>query len=163
MNSISMQGPVCRESESVYQPTEPSKRSRQNNELQASIAQQPPLCECARFAKRSLSWATWIPGLSANSLLDGVNKEFSHEHIIFESTKDNFGFGPHGYFEENLQDYDYKQEERCYDGSKMRALLATLSPAAAYGFLSNNCQRFAESAKELYNKLFGGAAAGPPK
>ena len=154
MNSISTQGSVCREPETVYQPTQPGKRERLNHELQASIAQQPPLCECARFARRSLSWAAWIPGLSKNSLLDGVNKEFSHEHIIFEATKDNFGFGPHGYFEENLQDYSYDREERCYDGSKMRTLLATLSPAAAYGFLSNNCQRFAESAKGLYDKLF---------
>ena len=154
MDSISLQGPVCRDTEIPYQPTEPAKRVRQNSQLQEAIAQQPPLCECARFSKRALSWATWIPGVSKNSWLDSINKEFSHEHIVFEATKDNFGYGPHGYFEENLQEYSYVPEERCYDGSKMRKMLAALSPAAAYGFVSNNCQRFAESAKSLYDRLF---------
>ena len=157
MTTISTQVPQCRETEEsyiAYASPQPAKRERHNTELQQAIAQQPPLCECARFAKRALSWATWIPGFSQNSWLDRKNAEFSHEHIIFDATRDNFGFGPSGYFEENLQDYDYTAEERCYDGSKMRQMLAALDPAKAYGFFGNNCQRFAESAKNLYETLF---------
>ena len=159
MSSIKAPILQCREPSNDYQATEPAKRVRHNTELQKAISQQPPLCECARFAKRSLSWAAWIPGLSQNSVLDRSNKEFSHEHIVFEATKDNFGFGPDGYFEENLQDYNYVEQERCYDGSKMRRMLAALDPANAYGFFSNNCQRFAEGAKNLYEKLFSSSGA----
>lgn len=154
MDPISARINVCREDDSSYVATQPTQRIKQNLELQKAISAQPPLCECARFEKRALSWAVWLPGVSQNSWLDRVNKEFSHEHIIFEATKDNFGFGPHGYFEENLSDYSYAPEEQCYDGTKMRRILANLNPADAYGFFSNNCQRFAESIKSLYAKFF---------
>lgn len=123
--------------------------------LRLAVAEnEPPFCECARVAKRPLSWGTWSDSLSRNSTLDEYNKEYSHSHIIFEGSGDNIGFGPGfgdtGLFAEDYRIMDYHFEPECYDGSKMRAAVRSTEPPSFFGLLFNNCQSYVE---RLLNKL----------
>jgi len=133
----------------------------QTNPRNASVNGEPPptdpqYCECARIGKRSLSWAPWLGGLSRGtdgSLLNRRNLEVAHEHLYFEQSKDNIGFGPHGLFDENVQTEPYRWDERCYDGTSMRETLRTIGEVGAYNFLKNNCQDFMARVKERYDRL----------
>jgi hypothetical protein len=137
---------------------------------------QPPLSECARIGQRQLSWAPWVPGVSKSkgSLLDRHNFELSHEHVFFESSGDNVGWSNNGIFSEQMCQFEYKMDPTCYDGSLMRAALASMSVAPAgfapsklaritglfgfnrlYDFLRNNCQDFVSRALAQYQKLSG--------
>ena len=136
----------------------------------------PPFCECARIGKRELSWAQWIPWISdapKGSLLDRHNIEFSHQHIFFEGSEENVGWGDHGIFSEVSSTYPYKMETECYDGAIIREALAitkttptNFNPSIAakvsslfkvnslYGFLRNNCQDFVARVMQNYQFLF---------
>ncbi len=119
------------------------------------IRNEPPLCECARFAKRPLSWAGWISGLSSNkgSLLDRRNLEFSHEHIFFEESGHNIGFGPKGLFSEDMGSHNYRFGEKCHNGSLLRRAIAQLKDIGSYNFITNNCQDFIEKVRKAYKSI----------
>lgn len=117
--------------------------------------QAPQMSECAYFGRRALSWLRWIPGLSQNSYLDSANKEVSHEHIIFPSTGQNIGFGPHGLFAEDVASHGYKIDPTCYDGQTMRRAIAATDKPSFYGFVVNNCQSYVERVLSSYQKLLG--------
>ena len=117
---------------------------------------QPPYCECARFGKRPLSWFTWVPGMSDskdNSFIERNNLELSHEHLFFDQSGDNIGFGPKGYFSENDGNYKYKYEKECFDGALMRKALLKVKDMSSYFIVSSNCQVFAERIRGIYNML----------
>ena len=119
--------------------------------------QDPPLCECARVGKRSLSWAPWLGIFSKgpeNSFLNRNNLEMAHEHVYFEGSKDNIGFGPHGMYEEEVEKLSYRWEQTCYDGTTMREALRTVTPMGSYNFFTNNCQDFMARVKERYRQLW---------
>ncbi len=117
---------------------------------------QPSTGECARFEKRPLSWAVWLPLLSANTTLDKVNLEFSHEHLVFEDTGDNIGFGPNGLFSEDIDQYEYQDKSKCFDAAIMRkAIVALENKFLSYNFFLNNCQDYAKALRDMYNELGG--------
>jgi hypothetical protein len=105
---------------------------------------EPNFCECARVAKRPLSWAFWSDWFSDNRVLDSQNKEFSHSHIIFEGSGDNIGFGPDGLFAEDYKKFDYHLEPECYDGQKMREAIKKADEPSFYGFIMSNCQSYVD-------------------
>lgn len=124
--------------------------------LQQFSENQPPYSECARFLKRPLSWATWIPGWSDaddDSWVGYYNKAFSHEHIFFDQSRDQVGFGEHGLFVEDPNGMGYRDDERCFDGSLVRVALGKVGVIGAYNFLLNNCQSFAERVRNSVQKL----------
>ena len=123
---------------------------RLTSDLQSS---EPLFCECARTGKRALSWARWIPGLSSNPVSGWANKEFAHEHIIFDQSGDNIGFGPHGLFSEDHKSMSYHLDGECYDGSVMRAAIEQTKPPGAYLFFIQNCQTYVERVRDAYNRL----------
>jgi hypothetical protein len=117
---------------------------------------QPQLCECARIGKRSLSWAPWLGLLSGSSqggMLDRNNIEFSHEHILFEGTGENIGFGPNGLFTEDISRYRYRWEDHCYSGDTVRAALSSIAVSKKYNFFLNNCQDFISKVRDRYQEL----------
>ena len=78
-NLCSTQTRFAESIENLFAATEQESFSN----LPEKIASAQPLqSECARFGKRALSWALWIPGLSQNSFLDRNQLEFSHEHLF---------------------------------------------------------------------------------
>lgn len=116
------------------------------------LDQQPPYCECARVGKRPLSWGTWIPNVSSgkrNGVLDRNNIEFSHEHVLFDQSGDNFGFGPDGVFSEDTSKFEYRLDQNCYDGQLMRQIYQKLKLSKPYRFIGNNCQDFIDRVREL--------------
>ena len=116
----------------------------------------PSSGECARFEKRPLSWAVWLPFLSQNSTLDELNMEFLHEHLVFEDTGDNIGFGPHGYFSEDVDSFEYGEKSRCFDAEVMRKAIVLLERQSfSYNFFFNNCQDYAEALRDMYERLGG--------
>ncbi len=119
---------------------------------------EPPRSECALIGKRALSWAPWVPGISSNAKflrLDQNNLEFSHEHLFWGDLKSNIGWGPSGLFTEAPDQYRYRFEDRCYDGSIMRKALATLRHNYRYNFILNNCQTFIDNLRGIYQRLGG--------
>ena len=130
----------------------------QESFLESFPEKEPELCECARFGRRALSWATWIEGFSSGgdgSYLDQHNLEFSHEHLFFDESGDNAGYGPHGIFVEKPSDWEYRMEDQCYNGSVMRRALASLGELKPYNFILNNCQDFATRVRDAYQGLIG--------
>jgi hypothetical protein len=124
------------------------------------LTSSPPYSECAYVAKRPLSWAVWIKGFSQaakGSFLDRYNKEFSHEHIIFEQSGENIGFGPEGLFREDVTSYNYRLDSPCFDGARMRQAVSLTQEPRTYFFLFNNCQSFVERVKQVYNLLQSGS------
>jgi len=111
-------------------------------------------CNCAFVGKRALSWATWIPGLSKNSLLAPINKEFSHEHIFLGDKSDNIGFGQHGLFNEKDAS-GYRIESECYDSEAMRKAISKQDEPSYYAFIFSNCQTYVERVLDTYRKLVG--------
>lgn len=124
-------------------------------DLPRTLANRDPLmCECARTGKRPLSWASWIPGFSGGSpFFDRRNLEFSHEHILFEGTGDNIGFGPDGTYQEDVSAYRYRWDKECYDGSQMREALGQVTISRGYNFFTHNCQDFVEKVRSIYRQL----------
>ena len=116
---------------------------------------EPPYCECVNTGKRSLSWAPWVPGVSSlnSSPLDKENLELSHEHLIWEQSGANVGFGPDGLFGEDFEYKRYRMGSTCYDGSKMRKALYSVDVSQSYNFLRNNCQDFISRALAAYHSL----------
>ena len=122
---------------------------------QTLLAEEPPYCECARTGKRSLSWAAWVPGLSANPLSAALNKEFAHEHVIFDQSRDNIGYGPHGLFKEDVDKMSYRLDGDCFDGSLMRQAVEETEPPSVYLFFMRNCQTYVERVRDTYQRLKG--------
>jgi hypothetical protein len=117
---------------------------------------QPPRSECAVIGKRALSWAPWIPGISSNTQilgLDQKNLEFSHEHIFWGDLKSNLGWGPSGFFSESANNFNYRYEDKCYDGSLMREAMAIFRHNYRYNFITNNCQTFIDNLRRIYQSL----------
>ncbi|MCB0332262.1 MAG: hypothetical protein KDD55_02115 [Bdellovibrionales bacterium] len=123
--------------------------------LRALVQYEPPYCECVRVGKRPLSWAFWIPGFSQlqKSLLDKHNLEFSHEHLLWEQSQANIGFGPHGLFGEDISSKNYRLSKECLDGSTMRQALQELKDFGPYHFIKRNCQDFIEQALRAYRHI----------
>jgi hypothetical protein len=117
------------------------------------VTEAPLFCECARIGRRALSWLTWIPGLSANPVLDTLNAEVAHEHISFEWSKDDVGYGPEGLFREKADSGDYRFEPECYDGELMRQAIAEAEPPRPYLFFFNNCQSYIDRVLQRYRAL----------
>ena len=136
----------CRDSTSGLQCNEEYFRQR-------FVRDAPPMSECARVARRPLSWLGWIPGLSSNPLLDLLNKEVSHQHIIFESSGDNIGYGPRGMFSEDVTRWPYRYEKTCYDGNFMRQAIACTDPPSWYLGLLSNCQSYIQRVLDRYSDL----------
>ncbi len=122
--------------------------------LKALVQFEPPYCECVRVGKRPLSWAFWIPGFSElqGSLLDKQNLEFSHEHLLWEQSHANIGFGPQGLFGEDTNRKGYRVKNECLDGSRMRKALQELKDFGTYHLLMRNCQDFVEQAIRAYQQ-----------
>ncbi len=137
--------------------TEENNFSTNNQKLAQSIASKDPeVCECARFGKRKLSWATWIKGFSKGKkgrFLDRKNIEFSHEHVIWDSSKDNIGFGTKGLYSEDVDSKDYKYDSKCYDGSLMRKAVSKVKDMGKYWLVGNNCQTYGAKVKNAYQEL----------
>lgn len=127
----------------------------------AQIAKDPLQCECAFEARRPLAKQGWVDGLSRNSYLSVPNLELSHQHIIWESTRDNIGFGPgKGWrypfgrlFSEKVDNYDYRYEKDCLNGGKMRDAVLDTPKLSFYSVFVSNCQGWAAKVKERYNEL----------
>lgn len=121
------------------------------------LGNEPIYCECAYVAKRPLSWSRWIPGLSkilSGGILDSLNKEWAHEHLIFEQSKSNIGFGPQGLFSENIQEQEYLLDSVCLNGSLMRQAIEDTKPPSFYLFFFQNCQTYVESVLDRYHSLY---------
>lgn len=139
-----------------------------NSDPKRWIADEPPLCECARIGKRPLSWTPFIPGYKEVSALNAINQEPFHEHIVFEESRDNIGFGPGSWkkdgafagelFAEDVDNYRYTYTDECFDGTIMRrAILETPKPNG-YSFFGINCQTYVERVRDAYygiKKLLG--------
>lgn len=120
------------------------------------LGDEPTYCECAYVAKRPLSWSRWIPGLSklfSGGILDSLNKEWAHEHIIFEQSKSNIGFGPQGLFSEDIERHEYLLNSVCLDGSLMREAIQDTKPPSFYLFFFKNCQTYIENVLDRYYSL----------
>ncbi|MCB0321121.1 MAG: hypothetical protein KDD60_09355 [Bdellovibrionales bacterium] len=142
----------------VPNPDVPEERPQWNARVLSEIEKhEPEFCECARIGKRSLSWAPWVPGVSSNpgSAADRNNLEFAHEHVYFEGSGHNVGYGPKGLFGEDVPSKGYRFEDTCYDGSLMRRALGRISSIGDYSFFFNNCQDFANKVRESYRELIG--------
>lgn len=127
------------------------------------VADEPPLCECARIGKRPLSWTTFVSEYKKLPGLDSINQEPFHEHIVFEESGDNVGFGPGSWktkgalagelFAEDVKRYNYSFTDECYDGTIMRrAILETPEPQA-YSFFGINCQTYVERVRSTYYSI----------
>lgn len=115
----------------------------------------PPYCECARIAKRPLAWGLWLSELSDSedgSFLDRNNLELSHEHLFFEQSGHNIGFGPKGLFSEEKTAFSYREGKECYNGELMRQVLERIPLPHFYSLIGNNCQRFIEKVREAYHR-----------
>lgn len=126
-----------------------------NEQVQSELLKrEPPLCECAAVGRRPLSWAPWIPGWSGspNSSFDRANLEFSHQHIFWESSGHNVGFGPSGLFGEEREEFHYRTAPLCLDGSRLRRAIADIGTVGPYHLLWNNCQHFVARAMEEYRR-----------
>lgn len=121
------------------------------------LSSEPPYCECAHTSKRALSWLFWLPGFSdSTGYLDRENLNPVHEHISFEQSGDNIGFGPHGLFQEDMSRFEWHQESACYDGSLMRQAVVAAKSNRGYNFFLNNCQDFVARVVELYRSATNG-------
>lgn len=123
---------------------------------QRFVTEEPPLCECARIGSRPLAGREWNETLSDNRVLDVLNKELSHEHIMFEASGDNIGFGAGAQlYSEDVSSHDYRWDPTCYDGSTMRKAIALTEPPSKYWILGQNCQVYVERVLNTYNALMG--------
>lgn len=114
---------------------------------------EPPYCECARSGKRPLSWAFNVPGLSKNGLLDRLQLEFAHEHLKFDQSGDNIGFGPEGLYSEDINKYQYSWDKECLNGAQVRSALWGIEVPGYYNFFISNCQKFIEMLRVRYNQV----------
>lgn len=124
-------------------PKNSSERPAWNRLVLDTLSQsEPPYCECAHFAKRPLSWFAWIPGISSSegSALDSHNLELSHEHLFWDQSGSNIGFGPHGLFGESKIRYRYRDEGECFNGSVMRQALTAIDLPGRYNFFSTTAR-----------------------
>ena len=115
----------------------------------------PPACECARIARRPLQIVPWINGVSENKFADRLNLELSHQHILFQLSGDNIGFGPKGLFSEETAEKGYRLGTECLDGEKLRQAVAEVPTPGKYGFFTNNCQVYVERVLQAYRRLVG--------
>jgi hypothetical protein len=116
----------------------------------------PPRSECAFIAKRALSWAPWLSGLSnarKQSFLDRHNLEFSHQHIFIGDSSANIGWGEKGLFSEPFDKSRYHVDPFCYDGEAMRRAISSLQNLARYNPFTNNCQKFIENILHQYKEI----------
>jgi hypothetical protein len=121
--------------------------------LKSFETEAPNYSECAFTGKSALSWAPWIPFLSGGfnySPLNLLNLELSHEHIFFEQSKENIGWGHDGFFTEAKQDEGYKLDKHCYDGSIIRKILGLVETNREYKPFTNNCQMFVSKIRSRY-------------
>jgi hypothetical protein len=115
----------------------------------------PAACECARVGRRPLAIAPWVEGLSQNKRADQYNVELSHQHLVFELTKDNVGFGPKGLFSEKVETKEYRLEPECLDGATLRQAVELVPAPERYGFFRSNCQVYVEQVLTVYRRLRG--------
>ncbi len=109
-----------------------------------------------RFGKRPLGWLPWMGTLSDNPTSNDLNIEISHEHGFFEDgTGDNIGFWPDGRLPEDPKDLinmEYRYEDKHYEDDIMREALDNVIDGE-YNIFTNNCQHWADSLREKYEKL----------
>jgi ketol-acid reductoisomerase len=93
--------------------------------------------------------------LGTNPIDDALNLELLHEHMFFDDgTNENIGFGPSGRFrDDNPELKGYHYEEKYYDDKLMREALKNVIDGK-YSKLFNNCQDWAEKARNEYQKLY---------
>lgn len=125
-----------------------------NNAIKSDVF----VCECARFGYRPLSWDPYPTKFTPSLIGQALNIEPYHEHIIFDFTKDNIGYGPHGLFSEDVSKWNYVESKDCYDGQIMREAINKTEPPSifgysVYGFLFANCQTYIDKVKKTYEKL----------
>lgn len=116
-----------------------------------------PSGSCARIGQRSLNETTkpLRNALSnapeeAKTWLDDHNLELAHEHIVFEGSDDNIGYGPGGLFTEHVEDYDYTYDATCYDPATMREAVYLNRFQSFYIAAGRNCQTWVEKVRNTY-------------
>jgi hypothetical protein len=97
--------------------------------------------------------ALMLSKILSGGIFDSLNKEWAHEHIIFEQSKSNIGFGPQGLFSEDLEGQEYLLNSACLDGSLMRQAIEDTKPPSPYLFLFKNCQTYIEGVLNRYQFL----------
>ena len=123
------------------------------------IADEPEYCECAYFEKRPLSWDPYpTPYVKSDSFRNADNLEMYHEHVVFQASNDNIGWGNHGLFSEDTTDPKkmYVKDSACFDGTKMRQAVLETEPPSIYTFIGFNCQTYADRLKTAYQKIVDG-------
>ncbi len=119
----------------------------------------------AYFAARPLQGMPWLGPLSNNPLDNATNTAIAHEQLFFEDGKSpaNQGFfGDSKLKTENSLD-GYRRLPGQYNDCVMR-MAARAADTGKYNFATNNCQSWADRARDQYNKLMqsgvGAAACG---
>lgn len=118
----------------------------------------------AYFVKRRLYRNLWVPFVSINSKLDRQNREYSHEHLVFEDNKQPPDLG---YFSnsEIMEDPEWRNVKwvrvpGSYNDCVMRKAIKAVKPKP-YSLLGDknagiqqyNCQDFADDVRRKYFEL----------
>ena len=114
----------------------------------------------AYFAGRPLQGLPWLGPLSNNPLDNAMNTAISHEQLFFEDGKPpaNMGFfGDSKLKTENSLD-GYRRLPGQYNDCVMR-MAARAANTGTYNLATNNCQSWADRARDQYNKLMQSGVA----
>jgi hypothetical protein len=139
---------------------EPEKALNDTRVRQQVKTLQPNFSECAYIGTRPLSWARGlrVEG-EKGGFLDSYNKQLVHQHIAWNQSGDNVGWGPHSLsadpklFSEALGAQDYRWQAECFDGGLMRQAVAETEPPSSYWFFFSNCQSYVERVLAKYQEL----------
>lgn len=116
---------------------------------------------CAHIGVRPLSYTPDLAGTRI-PILDDLNKEPVHEHIIFDENGENIGYGPTGLFTEDVSKQNYRfHDDTCYDPATMRKAIAETAAPKPYGLLFNNCQTYVEQVLKKYSEILKGKVLVP--
>ena len=120
----------------------------------------------AYFAVRPLQGLPWLGPLSNNPLDNRSNTAIAHEQLFFEDGKlpGNVGFFDDSQRKSEQSPSGYRRLPGQFNDCVMR-MAAQAASTGRYNLATNNCQTWADRAREQYEKLMksgiGPAACGP--
>jgi hypothetical protein len=114
----------------------------------------------AYFAYRALGGLPWLGPLSNNPVDDAMNTAISHEQLFFEDGKNpsNMGFFDDGTLKSEPNPQGYRPIPGNFNDCVMRMAVQNVK-LGTYHLIGNNCQDWAASVKDEYNRLMNSAAA----
>lgn len=114
----------------------------------------------AYFAYRPLDGLPWLGTFSNNALDNANNTSISHEQLFFEDRRSpaNIGFMGDGTLKTEPNPQGYRVIPGNYNDCMMRMAVQNVK-LGTYKLIGNNCQDWASSVRNEYNKLMQGVTA----